>query len=41
VVVGEVPDGLGLVEQLDAALHQRLLHLGDLLEEPVGYGLIG
>jgi hypothetical protein len=40
VVVGEVPDGLGLVEQLYATLHQRIFDLGDLLEEAVGYGLV-
>jgi hypothetical protein len=36
VVVGQILYGLGLIEQLYATLYQRLLHLGNLLEEPVG-----
>jgi hypothetical protein len=36
VVGGQVPDGLGLIEQLVASLQERLFHLGDLFEEPVG-----
>jgi hypothetical protein len=40
VVGGQVPDGLGLIEQLVASLQERLFHLGDLFEEPVGYGFV-
>ncbi len=41
MVVGEIPDGLFLVEQLLATFHQRLLYLLDLFEEPVGHRLVG
>jgi Transposase len=40
MVVGEPPDDLGLIEQLDATLNQGLLHLLYLLEEPVGQAFI-
>ncbi len=40
MVVGEAPDGLGLVEQLDTTLHQGLLDLFDLQKEPVGQRLV-
>src|SRR5215207_5414112 len=39
MVVGEAFDQLGLIEQLHASVHQRLLYLLDLLEEPVGHNL--
>lgn len=41
MVVGEIPYGPTLIEQLYATLHQRLFHLLDLLEEVVGYDLVG
>ena len=41
MVVGETLDGLRLVEQFDAALHQCFLYLLDLFEEAVGHGLVG
>jgi len=40
MVVGEVSDGFGLIEQFDTTLHQHLLDLFDLPEEPVGYRLV-
>ncbi len=40
MVVGQIPYRLGLIEQLDATLHQRIFYFEDLLEESVGYGLI-
>src|SRR5215210_2041383 len=40
MVVGEPPDGFGSIEQLDATLHQGLLDLLYLLEEPVGHGFV-
>ncbi len=36
MVVGELSAGFGLVELLHATVHQCLLNLFDLLEEPVG-----
>jgi hypothetical protein len=36
MVIRKIPDRLGSIEQLDAALHQSLFDLSDLLEEPVG-----
>ncbi len=41
MVVGQILYGPGLIEQLYATLHQRLLNLGDLLEGPVGWGFVG
>ena len=41
MVVGEVLDGLCLVEQLHATLHQCLLYLLDHFEEPIGNSLVG
>ena len=41
MVVGQITYGPGLIKQLNATLHQRIFHFGDLLEEPVGYGLVG
>src|SRR5215218_459235 len=40
MVVGEPPDGFGSIEQLHATLHQGLLDLLYLLEEPVGHGFV-
>jgi hypothetical protein len=40
VVGGQVPDGLGLIEQLVASLQEHLFYLGDLFDEPVGYGFV-
>jgi hypothetical protein len=40
MVVGQIPYRLGLIEQLDATLHQRIFYFEDLLEESVCYGLI-
>jgi hypothetical protein len=36
MVVCKIPERLGSIEQLDAALHESLFDLTDLLEEPVG-----
>jgi hypothetical protein len=41
MVVGEIPYGLTLIEQLYATLYQRIFDLGDFLKELVGYGLVG
>jgi hypothetical protein len=41
MVVGEVPDGFGLLKQFYATLHQSIFELSDLLEEAVGHGLVG
>jgi hypothetical protein len=38
MVVGEIPYGPTLAEQLYATLYQRIFDLGDLLKEPIGYG---
>ena len=40
MVVGEAFYQLGLIEQLHASVHQRLLYLLELLEEPVGQRLV-
>lgn len=41
MVVGEVPDRLALSVQLHATLHQHLLNLPDLFEDPVCHRLVG
>ena len=41
MVVGEIPDRLGLVKQFYATLHQRIFEFVDPLEEPVGQRLVG
>ncbi len=41
MVVGEIPNGLSLVKQFYATLHQRIFEFVDLLEEPVGQRLVG
>ena len=40
MVVGVVPYGLGLVEQLDATLHQGFFELFEEIEELVGHRLV-
>jgi len=40
MVVDLALDQLGFIEQLHTALHQSQLDLFDLLEEPVGHGLV-
>ena len=41
MVVGELPDGLGLLKQFYATLHQHLFEQIRELEVPVGHSLVG
>ena len=41
MVVGEIPDGLSLLKQFYATLHQHLFEQIGELEEPVGHSLVG